>query len=148
MYGGSTIWDSVGVDVAVVVASLAVARLTVFGLRSEVVVTDCGTRLVAWSHSDWVSGRSHDSWDGTNRLGVSGVSDLAVTLPEWSFLASAAGVSVGWRWTISLLFLVVSNHQDLPDGAEEEQEDGDDSHGEDGSVESAYSAQIGSIYRV
>lgn len=118
MDGSSTIWNSVGVGVSVGVASLTIAWLTVLWLRGKLVVANCSTGLVAWPHRSWVSGRGHDSWDDGDSFCVSGVSYLAVTLPERD-LASATGVAVGWRRTISLLLLVVSDHEDLPDDGQE-----------------------------
>lgn len=118
---------------SVMVHGVAISWLTILWLRAISIVANCSTSLVTWSSS------THSS-----SLSISGVLGSSVALPEWC-LARALGVVVGWAWTICLLLLVMLDHQNLPDGADKEEEDSDDGDCEDGSVESAGETEVGEV---
>lgn len=116
-----------------VCGSLTVSWLTILWLCGVGVVANGGTSLTACSSQS------------TSTLDIAGSSGLP--LPEWTSTRSLC-VVVGWGGAISLLSLVVSNHQNLPNSCDEEEEDGNDGNRKNRSVESAGKTQVGEVSRI
>lgn len=99
-----------------------IAWLTILWLSHGIVVSKSSASLTTWSSSGTTNNTSFHISVGSSAL------------PEWS-LAGSAGVVVLWGWTISLLLASLLEQENLVDGCEQEQEDGDNGDSEDSSVE-------------
>jgi len=122
------------------VTSLAITWLTVLGFvkTAYTVASRCTSvaSIVRWTHCV-MSACSTCS----GQLGITGVVDSLVALPEWTS-AGTRGVVVAWTWSVTLLLLVVTDKEDLNNGGEEEQEAQNDRDGEDRGVETASLVEI------
>ena len=135
--GGRGVWPS-GRGRGIVSECITIAFLTVLGLCHRVRPVHGSASIagvVAWSNRTSACGR---------HLSIPGVVDLLVASPE-RFAASTRCVVVGWRRAVALLFLVVSDEDDLEGGRDEEEEGVDDRDGEDGCLELAGTAQVGCV---
>lgn len=122
-----------------------VAAVGTVGSRVDLVVRRAGgvansassePGLVAGTH---VRARSRETTGA--HLSITGrVTALWLALPELA-LAEAGSVVVGWRWTVALLLLVVSDQCNLHGRSDDEEEGCDNGHGKSGGVEFASSAQ-------
>jgi len=117
------------------VASLSVAWLAVLSfVETAHTVASCGAGVASIMRRTYGVMSACSTCSG--QLGVTGVIDSLVALPEWTS-AGTRGVVVAWAWTVTLLFLVMADKEDLDDGGEEEEEAQDDRDGEDRSVKTA-----------
>ena len=105
--------------------------------------------VVGWSDGVVVvvvSSQTTGSYANSAELGVVrvcsvGGSSLWLTLPELALVGTGAGsVVVCWRWSETLLLLVMADESDLDERGKKEKECADDAHSECCSVESASKA--------
>jgi len=88
------------------------------------------------------------SWSGSDDILLKiPVVGLLLALPEVA-LGRAAGVVVGGARAETLLLLVLANKEDLEESGDEEQESGNDGHGEDSGVHAASVARRDSVGEV
>lgn len=116
------------------VLALAVAWLSIFGPSSR------SLGVIAVVHS--AAGHAGLVADtrvmrGTGSCHFSVASTLASLVPLPERLARAFCVVVGWRRSITLLFLVVADEKEIKTGADKEREETQDSHSEASSIEAA-----------
>ena len=127
----------VGVGAVGVVVGVAVSFLAEFGLGGAK-ATVGGCVCVG----PFVTGS--DGSTGGGGLGVSGVMDFLVALPEW-FAACTRGVIVCGRRAETLLLAVMADKEDLEAGGDDEEEDVDDGNREDGCLELARASKVGQV---
>lgn len=83
------------------------------------------------------------SRSGRGKLSISGVGVLVAS--EEALLSGARGIAVGGRWTITLLFLMVSHKEDLEKSAEEEETNENDRDGKDTLLHATSSPVVGNV---
>jgi len=120
----SGIWSSRGGD-CIVSECITIALLAVLGLCQGIRPVHSGASVAG------VVAGSNGASAGGCHLRISGVTDFLVASPEWCTRC----VVVGWRWAVSLLFLVMSDEEDLENGRDDEEEDIEDCNGEDSCLE-------------
>ncbi len=102
--------------------------------------TWCGLRVIAIVHG--AAGHASlvaNTWvvcsTGCCQLGIACTLCGLIPFPEW--FAGALGVVVGRRRSITLLFLVMADEEEIEGGADQEEEDSQDGDGEACGVEAA-----------
>lgn len=136
------------------VAGVLLGRVSVGAVDLVVPVAGCSDSassvgcVVGWADISGVTGGEGASWSGGDDVLLKvPVVGLLLALPEVA-LGRAAGVVVGRARAETLLLLVLADKEDLEESSDEEQESGNNRHGEHSSVHAASVARRDSVGEV